>query len=54
MTNMQLLEAIGMLDEETILDAEQVSVKKAVVLSAPRKRLMRQITALAACAWLEN
>lgn len=52
MTNMQLLEAIGMLDEETILDAEQVSVKKAVVLSAPRKRLMRQITALAACACL--
>jgi len=53
MTNMQLLEAIGMLDDETILDAEQEPARRAAVLSTPRgKRLARQITALAACACL--
>ena len=49
MTNMQLLEAIGMLDEKTILDAEQPVAK---ILPSPRKRWMRQITAVAACACL--
>ena len=38
MTNMQLLEAIGMLDEKTILDAEQPVAK---ILPSPRKRWMR-------------
>lgn len=53
MTNMQLLEAIGMLDDETILDAEQEPVRRATILPTPRvKRLTRQITALAACACL--
>ena len=53
MTNMQLLEAIGMLDDETILDAEQEPARRAAVLSTPRgKRLARQITALAACVCL--
>ncbi len=53
MTNMQLLEAIGMLDDETILDAEQESVRRASVLSTPHgTRLVRQNTALAACVCL--
>lgn len=49
MTNLQLLEAIGMIDEETVLDAEQPVAK---VLPAPRRRLVRQITAVAACVCL--
>ena len=49
MTNMQLLEAIGMLDEQTVLDAEQPIAK---VLPTPRARLMRQIAAVAACVCL--
>ena len=49
MTNLQLLEAIGMLDEETVADAEQTTAK---ILSAPCQRLTRQITAIAACACL--
>ena len=49
MTNMQLLEAIGLLDEQTVLDADQPVAK---VISAPRGRLVRQISAVAACAVL--
>ena len=49
MTNMQLLEAIGLLDEQTVLDAEQPVAK---VLPSPRARLMRQISAVAACTLL--
>lgn len=49
MTNMQLLDAIGMIDESTILDAEQPVAK---VLPAPRARFVRQITVLAACVCL--
>lgn len=47
MTNMQLLEAIGMINEETVADAEQHE--------APQKtsrRLLRQICAVAACTCL--
>lgn len=49
MTNMQLLEAIGLLDEQTVLDADQPVTK---VISAPRGRLVRQLSAVAACALL--
>lgn len=49
MTNMQLLEAIGLLDEQTVLDADQPVAK---VISAPRGRLVRQLSAVAACALL--
>lgn len=49
MTNMQLLDAIGMIDESTILDAEQPVAK---VLPAPRARFVRQITVIAACVCL--
>ena len=49
MTNMQLLEAIGLLDERTVLDAEQPVAK---ILPVPRARLTRQISAIAACAVL--
>lgn len=49
MTNLQLLEAIGMLDEQTVLDAEQPVAK---ILPTPRARLIRQITAVAACVCL--
>ena len=38
MTNMQLLEAIGMLDEQTVLDAEEPVAK---ILPAPRARMIR-------------
>ena len=49
MTNMQLLEAIGMLDEQTVLDAEEPVAK---ILPAPRARMIRQISAIAACVCL--
>ena len=49
MTNLQLLEAIGLLDEKTIAEADQPVAK---ILPAPRQRLTRQITAIAACACL--
>lgn len=49
MTNLQLLEAIGLLDEKTVAEADQPVAK---VLSTPRQRLTRQITAIAACACL--
>lgn len=49
MTNMQLLEAIGMLDDQTLLDAEKPIAK---ILPAPRRRLVRQISAIAACVCL--
>ena len=49
MTNMQLLEAIGMLDEQTVLDAEKPVAK---ILPAPRARMIRQISAIAACVCL--
>lgn len=49
MTNMQLLDAIGMIDESTILDAEQPVAK---VLPSPRARFVRQITVIAACICL--
>ena len=53
MTNWQLLEAIGLLDDETIRDAEQEPAPRAKPLSTPRaKRLTRQLTAIAACICL--
>ena len=51
MTELQLLEAIGMLDEETVLDAEQTPAK-GKLLSLRAGRLTRQISAIAACLLL--
>lgn len=51
MTELQLLEAIGMLDEETVLDAEQLPAK-GKLLSLRAGRFTRQISALAACLLL--
>ena len=51
MTELQLLEAIGMLDEKTVLDAEQFPAKEKM-LSPRTVRLTRQISAIAACLLL--